>query len=299
MQRIELTRTAPDSVSAISALPIHPVYLANAPDEAGPEYTVPIVDAASGQSASIRVPYRSTLKKFQAIWSGDIDQIVQGSATLAPPPTYIEGHVTNGTGRQLRNVYIAFHYPTGGTFMNADWLLFIPSWDDGVTLNLSREFNKADDGRDLPLIFTDQNRPDGRRRVRARISADMQSDWQSFWFTGLRGNALTDTFDDSDSPFRRSLPMLSFFERLQPQRNERGNTPSRVDPLRRGGRWLDCSQALAAGQLVVLAEATGPLPMPLEVEGDKVTGEGRIFYQFVLPLDRGAVASTTQPTLDE
>ena len=37
------------------------------------------------------------------------------------------------------------------------------------------------------------------------------------------------------------------------------------------------------------------MPVPLEVEGDKVTGDGPVYYQFVLPLDaRAVVASTTQ-----
>jgi hypothetical protein len=42
--------------------------------------------------------------------------------------------------------------------------------------------------------------------------------------------------------------------------------------------------------LVVLAEATGPLPFPLEVEGNPVGGEGTILYQAVIPLEQPTAA---------
>ena len=45
----------------------------------------------------------------------------------------------------------------------------------------------------------------------------------------------------------------------------------------------------AAGELVILAQANDqPLPFGLTVAGDKVAGEGTVYYQFALPLDRGA-----------
>ena len=39
------------------------------------------------------------------------------------------------------------------------------------------------------------------------------------------------------------------------------------------------------------------MPVPLEVEGDKITGPGVVYYQFVLPLDHSALAAAaTQPS---
>jgi hypothetical protein len=72
----------------------------------------------------------------------------------------------------------------------------------------------------------------------------------------------------------------------------------RVEILRRGGRNLDCSAAIAAGRLVVLAEADGkaPLPFPLEVEGDKVEGSGTLLFQSILPMERIDLPATTQPS---
>ena len=60
---------------------------------------------------------------------------------------------------------------------------------------------------------------------------------------------------------------------------------------------MDRSPALSAGSLVVLAQAPGPLPIPVEVEGVKIADEGMVFYQFVLPVDRTeADAAATQPS---
>ena len=59
---------------------------------------------------------------------------------------------------------------------------------------------------------------------------------------------------------------------------------------------LDLSQSLGAGALIVMAEANGPIPIPIEVDGDPVTGDGLSFYQFVLPLDHSSLGSTTQPS---
>ena len=88
---------------------------------------------------------------------------------------------------------------------------------------------------------------------------------------------------------------MSFFDRLSPLKNETDKA-DRVEILRRGCRHLDRSAALAAGALVVLAQADGPLPFPLTVEGEPMSGTGTVFYQYVLPLDRTPLeAATTQP----
>jgi hypothetical protein len=91
--------------------------------------------------------------------------------------------------------------------------------------------------------------------------------------------------------------MMSIYGRLPPMRNMVQNQTDRVEILRRGGRNLDCSAAIAAGRLVVLAEADGkaPLPFPLQVEGDKVEGSGMLFYQSILPMERIDLPPTTQP----
>lgn len=293
LQKIEIKDTAAGEVSTITALAIHPTFLRDVPEQTGPEYTVPV---SSEQAPAISVPYRSTLKKFQATWVGNIEGAVQGSARLVPN-TFISGNITNGTGKELRNIYVAFNYPVKG-ITGGDWVLFIPKWNVGVTLDLAREFNRKDDGTALLQGWTDSTRPNGAIKVRGRIN---DLDWTPHWMENFSGSLMESTHDDTASPYRRSLAMLSFFDRMPPLPNKQptGTRPgpsNRFELLRRGGRWMDMSQCISAGGLVVLAEAEGPIPIPLEVEGSKVTGDGLILYQFVLPIDRSGVASTTQPT---
>ncbi|HVT90870.1 MAG TPA: hypothetical protein VHD56_18595 [Tepidisphaeraceae bacterium] len=290
-QRIELKDTTQELGSTISALPMHPFFLKDVPEQAGPEYTVPVLDAAWGPSPGLSVPYRSTLKKFQATWVGHISGAVQGSAKLEEQ-NFISGNLTNGTGQTLKNIYIAFHYPAAGA-LDADWILFIPEWATGVTLDLAREFNRSTDNTGpLPLSWDLDRPPNGTSKVRGRINLD----WGPLWTSSLGGGMMENTFDDTGRTFRVSLPMLSFFDRLEPMRNRPQQRQQRLDLLRRGGRELDMSASLMAGDLVVLAETEGPLPIPLEVEGEPVTGSGLTFYQFALPLDHSALLSTTQPS---
>jgi hypothetical protein len=89
----------------------------------------------------------------------------------------------------------------------------------------------------------------------------------------------------------RSVPILSFFDRLRPVRKTDRLAPDRYELLRRGARHMDISPALAAGSLVVLAEARdNALPFPMRVEGSLVSGQGTVFYQFVLPLDESQLS---------
>src|SRR5205085_4984504 len=73
------------------------------------------------------VPFRSTLKKLQARWSGDMPFGVGGQPKLVAKPKeafdLISGTLVNQTGAELRNIYIAFHDPRQG-----DWMLYVPQW---------------------------------------------------------------------------------------------------------------------------------------------------------------------------
>jgi hypothetical protein len=302
MQSIELQDAEQNAVTSICPLPIHPVHLKNPPGQTGSEYLVPVVDEAAGQLASVNVPYRSTLKKFQARWVGRIDGSVRGNPKLVADSYYLGGNLTNGTGKLLRNVYIAFHYPqredgpVGGDFM-----LYIPTWEDGVTLNLQQAYNVASDGGNVPEINQDR-RGDGR--FRGRLDA-YSVGWYEYWLgpnvRDIHSGVISDSFDDSGSTNPKSLIMMSLFDRLPPMKNpdmNRGQA-NRSELLRRGGRMLDMSGALVAGAMVVLATADGPIPIPMTVEDEPVEGTGTIFYQFVLPLDRSELPSKPEPTTTE
>ena len=53
---------------------------------------------------------------------------------------------------------------------------------------------------------------------------------------------------------------------------------------------------LGAGYVGISAPTLGPLPIPLQVDDDKMIGDGTVFYQFILPIDRG---NLDQPTTRE
>jgi hypothetical protein len=186
VQQIELKGMAPDTSAAISAFAIHPQHLEGAPEDPGPEYTVMVRDAASAEPAIIRVPYRSTIKKFEADWTGDISGRVEGSAKLADFSRHIDGTITNGTGRRLKNIYIAFRYPGGGSQNEGDWILYLPTWDPGVSLDLAKEFNIDEDGKRRTGFFNlnPPRSPDSGLKVRGRI----KDDWQPYWFAALKGS---------------------------------------------------------------------------------------------------------------
>jgi hypothetical protein len=94
----------------------------------------------------------------------------------------------------------------------------------------------------------------------------------------------------------RSFVLLSLFERMPPVKYT-SEYKSRFEIMRRGARKHDLSHCMAAGGLVVVAQADeSPLPFPLEVQGEAVAGVGTTFYQAVVPLKRAAAkAAATQP----
>ena len=206
----------------------------------------------------------------------------------------------------MKNVYIAFRYPrsnASGWRTYDDWIMFTPSWDPGFSYDLNKEFNpkNADTGRTrFPEMFTDPNHP--TPGTGSRFRGNIKDYWQPYWASKLNDVSLAmgeRKFDDFGSASRVSIPMLSFFSRLEPQRNENPRQPNRFEFLRRGARRYDCSAALGAGALVVVAEAdeSVPIPVPLFVEGQQVNGSGNTVYQFVLPIDAGSVwAPSTQPS---
>jgi hypothetical protein len=302
-QTLEIKDSAPGTAADLSAYAIPPKDLGeNAPSDIGLEYTVPITDAASGESTVVQVPYRRTLKKLEAGWTGDpaaagLSGGIEGTGKLVDG-SKVEGKLTNGTGRKLRDVYFAYKWrnPYVGTdSRNQDYLVYIPEWGSGVTIDLAVDLRyEADkDGKVqkiAPIDHDGANPENGHK-----CSGSIQKNWEEYWLKSLS----TGGMDESTMELHRSLIVLSLFDRLMP--NQRPDeTSGRVELFRRGARHLDCSAALAAGSMVVVAgeETTGPnpLPMPLEVNGDRVTGDGLTLYQFIVPMDNSfATTPTTQP----
>jgi hypothetical protein len=201
--------------------------------------------------------------------------------------------LTNGTGKALQDVYLAFKSPMRterGDY--TDWLLYLKSWQPGVSINLGQEFSKSDQGQ-APAS------PGGDgwdRAARVKGTLDL---WQAQAWNGALERFASVSGDGAMDNVPQSFVLMSLFDRLATIPNEQLDDPKRVELLRRGARHLDRSSAIAAGALVVVAHSEGAMPVPLEVEGDKITGDGPIFYQFVLPLDRMSVdaqLATTEPS---
>jgi hypothetical protein len=298
-QKIQLQNTSTEAVSLINAFAIHPAHLtADAAMPSPQEYKVPIRDLSSTTPPAITVPYRSTLKKFESTWVGPVTGKVEGSPKVVPQG-WLAGNLTNATGVQLRNVYIAFKYPD---YQNQDFILYLPTWEPGITLDLAKEYNVDSNGDRVTTINPDVSgaTPDSGRKIRGPMQF-----WELYWSRTVKraGSNIGEGFvGDLEERVPRSIPVMTFFDRLTPLKNERGTGEGdRVEILRRGGRHWDRSAAIAAGSMVVLAQAPGQLPYPLTVEGDPVPGDGLNFYQFVVPLDRSAMnvaeddAATTKP----
>ncbi len=280
-QVIELNDTASDSVSTLTALAEHPQDISDNEFPAAQDYTIPVHDG--DQPVEVKIPFRSTLKKIEARWIGDAPGGILGTPRLVETQNgFVAGALTNQSGFDLRNVYFAFNHPQNGNA--ADWVLYVPFWKNGQNLDLGDEFSAA---RNRLSGAT----PDGKKgNVKGTLDALM---WPAFWYYefGRNGGG-----DDSGSAMRSSFPIMSLIDRMPPPYEGKAGTEDShaFDLLRRGGRDLNLSGAVASGELVVLGEAYNtPLPAPLKVDGQKMTGDGTSLYQAVLPLDRSEVKQAT------
>jgi hypothetical protein len=251
------------------------------------QYTVNVRDATDENPPLIHVPFRSTLKKLQAKWLGAQAMIEGHSQLVLPGDGYINGVLTNGTGRSLQDVYFIFNYPLG-TMSAGDWALYLPNWRTGDTVDLKSEFKNA---TPLQMVKEPRSVPGLGMSIKGRIGTTKNPlDWDSWWFLGLQGGNAEQDYPTGSDPYT-AFVIMSLFDRLPTPPNRR-DVP-RFEMQRRGARQVDASNIVAAGARLVLARAEGPLPFPLEAGGQNVPGTGSIYYQMILPLDREALAKPT------
>jgi hypothetical protein len=330
-QRIELKDAAPNRTSYVTAFNLHPAFNQTDIDfPAHQPYRVPVKEVHEANlevldPKVIDVPYRSTLKKFQAQWSGTLPVGIDGTIQLGDAVPWVRGKLTNNTGRDLRRVYLVVNHPLADTRDSdhprpIDVVLYVSRWANGTGLDLTELFGPYIQPRAAPAINTSHSLgdssggvtvykgfiyPDTRGRDRAGAA-----NWTDFWYgQGWRRTGFDNRDYVEEDPLNpNSFPILSLFNRLPVSRNDaQPNKPlsqaqnDRVDFLRRGVRDLDVSAAVSAGNMVVIGVADSrdeKLPFPLEVQGDRVDGRGVVYYQLIVPVDRSAVKdpATTQPT---
>jgi hypothetical protein len=305
-QSIQLNDSVHQSVSYLSSFAENPNQLGSDVTEfpAPADYIVPVRDLDSTDSPQLIVPYRSSLKKFQARWVGELPERITGAVKLDPENGRLPltGALTNQTGKDLSDVYLAFHV-TG----DRDWMVYLPSWAKNQTVDM-KDLSKAlyvgssDNGKNTLNAYPGENKPLSDEVAPAAARNDREfHGWINYWYSRYR-RGVTDDGANVTRPVGVVFPMLSLFDRLPPSRNVLempgglgGGTMDRFELYRRGARMLNVSPSIMAGQLAILATADGALPIPVEIDGDVVGGTGTILYQFLLPIDRGdADRPTTQ-----
>lgn len=260
------------------------------------------VPNADGSAALLQIPYRSTLKKLEADWTGPSVAGVTGNPRLITGRGLCTGRLVNNSGLHLKNVYIAFPYPRRSMQREA-FVLFLPTWQAGQTLPGVDQLIRGTAGSDpARRVSARPSQTQGPPNARTPVYGELRLEWAPFWYTYYRSSLMTPgaaARDDWSENIRRSPAMLSLFNMLPPMSNE-GMSADATQLLRRGARELDITSALIAGQMVIIAEAEeAPLPVPLRVEGEAVAGEGRTIYQFVLPLDTREIDALRDSRDDE
>ncbi|HEV7302399.1 MAG TPA: hypothetical protein VGN72_23875 [Tepidisphaeraceae bacterium] len=311
---VTLGQTAEGSLPYVAGYPQHPQQRPTDTDRppVQGEYIVPVPDDTEAGAPVVAFPYRSTLKKVQARWSGDLAGRVDGFAKLSLNQLRgVDGVLTNNTGADLRDIYIAYRNANGQMRV-----LYREKWVKGTTIDFAR------DVADPPFQVTPPglNLETEAERRRYRVPREDRlggwpiidfmgtgrgdAGWTSWWYGGLRNQGLSGmgniaTLDDSTNGYVRSLPLMALYDLLPTPRDQTRNERSRFEILRRGVRHLNMSHIVSNGQMLVLASTAEqqPLPYPFLVDGDPYGGTGDLLYEFVIPLDRTPPEPpATQPT---
>ena len=144
---MQLEDLSPDSPSYLIAYPIHSAHLENSEGyTAYQKYEIPVRgdDKENKTTKTIYMPYRSTLKKFEACWIGKLPGI-EGSVQCISGNQRISGTLVNRTGKTLHNIYLAFrgddawHAPAKKG--REDYIYFTDfDWSPGGALDLHAVF---------------------------------------------------------------------------------------------------------------------------------------------------------------
>ncbi len=272
----------------------------------------PTANTTDSVSATLDVPYRSSMKRLMARWNGTaplnisspkrdpatraIESNVVGPRLEGPPriegsprrstrPPFITGTLRNNTGVDLRDVWIAFpHALRSDGLGTRDQLLYIPFWNDQTDLDITALFSPED--------------PQARQRITLAPESTLQADqvlagelvdwcqWLFYREPVRPGIAIHEgNYSDASANNPLSVPLLSLFGRLPPMEPGTSLSLLRAELHRSGARDLDATSVLRNGQLLVIAHANEqPLPIDFRVNGAPVVGAGRVIYQFALPL---------------
>jgi hypothetical protein len=257
----------------------------------------------SKEPVRLDVFFRTTQKQLDARWGTKLPETrITGDVRLVPGRIPPAGVIANETGRDLRNVYIAWR-----NLRNEDYLMYVALWKAGDPLDLAALYDGGDtttkvDGNNRKRLDVEAGQTNGAIPDEGQFARGPIADWGTYWFSRISSSGIVGeqtNYDDFGAGMPRSMPVMSLFGRIPPRSPRLNENWSRTEYLRSGARDLDVSASLLAGNLVVIANVDDqPLPMPLKVSGSEVTNaSGRVLYQFVLPIDRSQLNATAlQPT---
>ena len=300
-QRIALKDVSPDSISYITPLAIHPQHLGNPTTFSDTkEYTIPVREVSGTDPVEVVIPYRNTLKKIQTHWVGNTSEGIEGWAGLVSQGSVpldlgngktvqagtIEGRLNNKTGHDLKNVIIAFRFQEAedDNLQDQDFVLYLPSWKKDQAIDLQRTYAEAELFSELTKTTDKYAQGTATMPLRGPLSGP--NSWGEFWVHYVKSLVSSDGLvDDSNRAVTQSVPIMALWDRIPPQKSVAYMNYARAELMRRGGRNLNLSHALAAGNLVLVAEVdNAALPFPLEVEGSRMKGEGTVYYEATLPM---------------
>ncbi len=244
------------------------------------------VDVAG--DAEVAVPYRSTLKKFEARLSSSPFVGLEGRLRLDADSRYPSGQLVNATEYNLQSIHVAYKYLRGGR--PEVMVLYVPELQAGGTLPSLRELFDGEQSRVIKKFVSAVTGPRTAPAREEPVEGRLVQDWAlRYWYEqpGVRRTVVSTTeFDDWSRRYRIAPAVLSFFSMLPPMTNINTQDDA-VVLLNRGAAEWDATAALSAGHVVIVAEAREQdVPLPLEVEGRRVPGTGTVVTQFVLPLSR-------------
>jgi hypothetical protein len=284
-QDLSLRDTPGGAGGFIVPYPMHPSHLRDVAQFLAPlEYEVQRRGRGAIEPVRTTVPFRSTLKKFQTRWIGTTETGISGSLTLHD--NYLGGRLTNNTDIDFQQFWMAYAArPDTNQDVVGDWLIYV----EGGTTAAAWPRGGVIDFATLKLNANlRQRRPPEDAGDRAPLG---EAGWMERWRLDF-----TSRYDSSYSNRDRAAVLMSLFDRIKPVRSDqaaRGSVSGRFELLRRAGRHWDVSPALSAGHAVVLARSRtdkAPLPFGLEVQRQQIAGEGVVYYQFIVPIERSGAA---------
>ncbi|HEY0007886.1 MAG TPA: hypothetical protein VGB55_04095, partial [Tepidisphaeraceae bacterium] len=296
---VTLTHRSEEGQTTLTPLVSHPAFNGSNTTPRDSSYTVSLPSDDTGEAVTLAVPFRSTLKKLQADWTGQFNHPTSATPSnitgrisgkpilLTQSNAPIGGQLSNNTGSRLTDVIMLYRYPAQVDLLNGqvrtlDRLLYMKVWENGQTIDLSDIHTRANNKLD----------EDGGLRLREDLK---RGEWinlvNGFYINKLRTEIMANNiaFDDSNNGFGTSFVVASLFDMLPPMVNE-PDRQGRSEIMRIGVRQWDVSGAVAAGGMVILAQTErAPCPLPLTVDGAPPEGTGHTFWQMILPMDRSQI----------